>query len=144
VALVADVEDREPLAGPDLHLVVDLGDQRAHGVDHEAPAGPGRLDHLGRGAVGAEHERGPRGNLRHVVDEHHAQLAEPVHHQPVVDDLVVAVHRRLEDPDHPPEGLDRHLDAGAEAARRGQQHLVDVHQTSLRHPPPVLAALTGL
>ena len=52
---------------------------------------------------------------------------EPVHHQLVVDDLVVAVDGRLEGPDHPGQGLDGHLDAGAEAPGRGQQHPVDIH-----------------
>ena len=35
VALVADVDDGVALARPHLDLVVDLGDQGAHGVDHE-------------------------------------------------------------------------------------------------------------
>ena len=35
VAGVADVEDREALVGPDLRLVVHLGDERAHRVDDE-------------------------------------------------------------------------------------------------------------
>ena len=47
--------------------------------------------------------------------------------QLVVDDLVVAVHGRLEGPHHPRQRLDRHLDAGAEAAGLGEQHPVDVH-----------------
>ena len=46
----------------------------------------------------------------------------------VVDDLVVAVHGRLEGPHHPGQRLDRHLDAGAEPPRRGEQHLVDGHR----------------
>ena len=54
-------------------------------------------------------------------------VAEAVDHQLVVDDLVVAVHRRLEGPDHPGQRLDGHLDAGAEAPGRGEQHLVDGH-----------------
>ena len=44
----------------------------------------------------------------------------------VVDDLVVAVHGRLEGPHHPGQRLDRHLHAGAEAPRLGEQHAVDV------------------
>ena len=51
--------------------------------------------------------------------------SEAVDDQLVVDDLVVAVHGRLEGPHHPGQRLDRHLDAGAEAAGRGEQHLVD-------------------
>ena len=53
VALVADVDDAVALAGPHLHLVVDLGDERAHRVDDVAAVGPGRGDDLGGRAVGA-------------------------------------------------------------------------------------------
>ena len=60
VALVADVDDAVALAGPHLHLVVDLGDQRAHGVDHVAAAGLGRGHDLGGRAVGREHDRAAR------------------------------------------------------------------------------------
>ena len=44
---------------------------------------------------------------------------------PVVDDLVVAVHRRLEDPHHPRQGLDGLLDPGTEAPGLGQEDAVD-------------------
>ena len=44
-----------------------------------------------------------------------------------MDDLVVAVDGRLEDPHHPRQGLDRHLDPSAETARLGEQHAVDFH-----------------
>ncbi|MCL4422140.1 MAG: hypothetical protein M1115_03045 [Actinobacteria bacterium] len=40
----------------------------------------------------------------------------------IVDDLVVAVHRWLEDSHHPSESLDGHLDSCAEASWGGQQH----------------------
>ena len=40
VALVADVDDAVALAGPHLHLVVHLGDERAHRVDHVAAPRP--------------------------------------------------------------------------------------------------------
>ena len=73
VALVADVDDLVALAGPHLDLVVDLGDQRAHGVDHVAAVGPGRGDHLGGRAVGREHDRAALGHLVDVVDEDHAR-----------------------------------------------------------------------
>ena len=52
---------------------------------------------------------------------------EAVDDELVVDDLVVAVHGRLEGAHHPRQRLDRHLDAGAEPAGLGQQHPVDVH-----------------
>jgi hypothetical protein len=34
MTLVADVHDAETLAGTYFHFVVNLGDERAHGVDH--------------------------------------------------------------------------------------------------------------
>ena len=56
------------------------------------------------------------------------RAAEAVDDQLVVDDLVVAVHGRLEGPHHPRQRLDRHLHAGAEAPGRGEQHPVDGHR----------------
>ena len=122
VAGVADVEDREPLAGPDLRLVVHLRDERAHRVHDVAAFRTGGLHDFGRRAVGREHERRAGRHIGDIVDEHHALLAETLDHEPVVDDLVVAVHRRLERPHHPGQRLDRHLDPRAEAAGLGEQH----------------------
>ena len=122
---VADVEDGVALAAAHLELVVHLGDERAHGVDHDATPGPGRFDDLGGRTVGAQHERRTGGHGGHVVDEDHPLVAEALDDVAVVHDLVVAVHRRLEDPDHPGQGLDRLLDAGAEPPRLGQHHSVD-------------------
>ena len=115
------------LAGTDLDLVVDLGHQRAHGVDHEPP--PARAAATTSGAEPwAESMSGaPVGDLVDVVDEDHAEVGEALHHEPVVDDLVVAVDGRLEGPHHPGQGLDGHLHPGAEASGAGQEHLLDVH-----------------
>ena len=127
VPVVAHVEDRVPLAGPDLQLVVDLRDQGAHRVDHHPTVGAGPVDDLGRRAVGRQHQRCARRDLGHVVDEHHALGDELVDHVPVVDDLVVAVDGRLEDTHHPGQGLDGLLHPGAEAAGLGQEDSVDRH-----------------
>ena len=86
------------------------------------PLRPGRRHHLGGRAVGRQHDRRAVGHVGDVVDEHHAEGLEAVDDQLVVDDLVVAVHGRLEGAHHPRQRLDRHLDAGAEPAGRGQQH----------------------
>ena len=96
VALVADVDDAVALAGAHLHLVVHLGDERAHRVDDEAAALLGGRDHLGRRAVGRQHDRAARRHVGDVVDEHHALALEALDDDPVVDDLVVAVDGRLE------------------------------------------------
>ena len=150
VALVADVDDPVALARPHPHLVVDLGHQRAHRVDHVAALGPGRRDHLGSRAVGRQHDRRAVGHVGDVVDEDHAQRLEAIDHHLVVDDLVVAVHGRLEGPHHPRQRLDRHLHAGAEAARRRQEHLVDlaragdVHDSRLPTPAPGTGPAPGI
>ena len=77
--------------------------------------------------MGGQHDRLAGGDVGDVVDEHDALALEALDDQLVVDDLVVAVHRRLEGPDHPGERLDRHLHAGAETPRLGEQHLFDGH-----------------
>ena len=75
--------------------------------------------------MGAEHQRGAGRHVGHVIDEDDTLVTEALDDMPVVDDLVVAVDRRLEDPDHPGQGLDRLLDAGAEPSRLGQHDSVD-------------------
>ncbi len=127
VALMADVDDAVALAGAHAHLVMHLGDERTDRVDDVAA----RLARLGddlRGrAVRGQHQRRALGHLAHIVDEDHAESGEPIDDQLVVDDLVVAVHRRLEGPHHPRECLDRHLDPGAEASGRGEEHAIHDH-----------------
>ena len=49
---------------------------------------------------------------------------------------MVAVHRRREQPDHPGQGLDRHLDTGTEATGLGQENLANGHGPRLT-PGPV-------
>ena len=83
-----------------------------------------------------QHERRTGRHVVDVVDEDHALLAETVDDEPVVHDLVVAVHGRLEDPNHPRQRLDRHLDAGAEAPRFGEQDLLYGHGTRVMRPTP--------
>ncbi len=119
MTLVADVDDLVSLIGHPPHLVVHLGDQRAHRIDHDPGPVLGPGHHLRRRPVGREHHRRPFGNLADVVDEDDAGPLEGLHHPLVVDDLVVAVDGRFEDPNHPGEGLDRHLDTGTEPARLG-------------------------
>jgi hypothetical protein len=70
--------------------------------------------------VRREHDRRTVGDLGDVVDEYHPHAPEPVDHHLVVHDLVIAVDRRLEHPDHPSEGLDGHLHPGTKASWRRQ------------------------
>ncbi len=147
VAGVADVEDRVALAGPHLGFVMDLGDERAHRVDDVTPLRACGGDHFGRRPVRGKHQRRARRHIIDVVDEDHALLAEPLDDEAVVDDFVVAVHGRIERAHHPRQRLDRHLDAGTEPARLGQQDRVHVGRTGGidRHrEPPYRAGIQGL
>ena len=127
VAGVADVHDAIALACPHAHLVMDLGDERAHRVDDVAAAFLRRGDDLRRRAVSRQHDRPPLRDVGDVVDEDDALALEALHDQLVVDDLVIAVHGRFEAAHHPRQCLDRHLDPGAEPPRLGQEHAFDRH-----------------
>ena len=127
VALMTDVDDPVALAASHLHLVVHLGDQWTHRVDHVAAGRSGRGHHVGGRAVGAQHDRPAWWHLTDVVDEHHTLGHETVDHCSIVHDLVVAVDGRLAATHQPGQRLDRHLHPGAEPSRRAQQHVVDSH-----------------
>ena len=122
VALVADQQDVVVLAGEPLRLVVDLGHQRAGGVDGLELALLGLAVHLGRDAVGGEHHGRAVGHLVELLDEDRAARLEVGDDVLVVHDLLADVDgcavqvERLLDGDH------RAVDAGAVAARRGEQH----------------------
>ena len=78
-----------------------------------------------------QHDRAALRNVSDVIDEHHAVRLEALDDELVVDDLVVAIDRRLEAAHHPRQRLDGHLHAGAEPAGLGEQHTVDVHAPRL-------------
>ena len=130
MSLVADVDDAVALAGAHADLVMDLGDEWAHRVDDVATPCSGRFDDGRCRSMGREHDRVPSRDIGDVVDEDHALALEALDDQLVVDDLVVAVHGRLESPDHPGQGLDRHLHPGTEPAGLGEQHPINSHADS--------------
>ena len=123
VPLVADQDDGVPVAGEAHRLGVDLGHQRAGGVDG-AEVAPGRvLADLRGDAVGAVEDRGAGRDLGDVFDEDDALGAEPLDDGAVVDDLVVDVDRGAELAQGGLQGVDGHVDAGTEAARVGEDDL---------------------
>ena len=69
-------------------------------------------------------------DLVDIIDEHDALAPELLDDQAVVDNLVVAVDRRLEDANHPCERLDCHLNASTEASRFREQD--EVYAAGLR------------
>ena len=99
---------------------MDLGDQRAGRVDieHLAPRGLGR--HRLRHAMGREDHRPVGGHSSSSSTKTAPLRAQPVDHVLVVHDLVADVDRRAPFLERHLDDLDRPVDAGAEAARRGE------------------------
>src|SRR6516165_1081668 len=128
MALVADEDDNVPLARETHGLEVDLGHQRTGGVDGAQTASIRRRPD-GRGDAVRAIKQGPAfGHFLDAVDENHAALAEALDDRAVVDDFVVDVERRAEQLERTIETLDRHVDAGTESPRVGQD---DLHVGSL-------------
>src|SRR3569833_1836167 len=112
------------------HLEMDLGDERAGRFEDFEPA-PRRLVAHGLGnAVGAEDHDLPVGHFIELVDEHHALVAQPVHHELVVHHLVPHVHRRAELLERTLDDVESAIDARAKTARKGE---LDLHDCVTRH-----------
>jgi hypothetical protein len=72
--------------------------------------------------VGAEHDRHAVGHFVEFLDENRALGLQAIDHIAVVDDLVAHIDRRAVAFERALDDLDRAVDPGAEAARRGDQH----------------------
>ena len=140
VALVADEDDRVALLGELARLDVDLGHQRAGGVDRPQAARGGVGVHGGRDAVGAEHDELALGHLGLLLDEDRAALGELLDHVLVVDDLLAHVDRRAVHLERLLDGLHRAVDPGAIAARGGEQHPLGSRRAAPGHTERVAAA----
>ena len=77
----------------------------------------------GSDAVSAVEHRGAVRDLVDRIDENDALLAESLDHGPIVDDLVIDVKRSAEEFEGLFQALDRHVDAGAEPARIGEDNV---------------------
>jgi len=86
-------DDLAALGGVAAALVMDLGDERAGGIDHRQVALGGQLlDALGH-AVGGEDRAGPRRDLVEFVHEDRAASPQVFHHVPVVHNFVTHIDR---------------------------------------------------
>ena len=122
VARVSDEQDAVVLGGETAGLVVDLGDEWARGVDRLQATLGGLLVHHRRDTVGGEHDRRTLGHLVELLDEHGSALGQRVDDVLVVHDLLADVHRRPVEVERLLDGDDRAVDAGAVAARVGEEH----------------------
>ena len=116
VPFVSDVDDSISLAGSCTHFVVHFGDQRTHRIHHVATSIAGGGDDRGCRTVRGQHDGSTNGHFADVIHEHHTALDETIHHDAIVDDFVVAVHRCIEGANHPCQCLDCHFHSRAKSA----------------------------
>ena len=138
--LVADHDELVALAVQLGHFDVDLGDQRAGGVEHLKAAGIGLAAHFLADAVGAEDQGGAGRHLGQVFDEDGSLGLEVVDHIGVVHDLVAHVDGRAKFLDRPLDDFDGPVDARAKAARLGQNDFLrpqHAHSTPIRRTSKV-------
>ena len=121
VALVADEDDRVALLGELPRLDVDLGHQRAGGVDRPQPARRRVLVDRRGDAVGGEDDELALGDLGLLLDEDRAPLRQLLDHVLVVDDLLAHVDRRAVHVERVLDRLHGPVDARAVAPRRREQ-----------------------
>ena len=121
VAVVADHHDRVALGGEAAGGDVDLGDQRAGGVDRAQVAGGGVVVDRRGDAVGGEDDHLALRHLGLLLDEDRAALGQLLDHVLVVDDLLAHVDGGAVQLERALDRLHGAVDAGAVAARGGEQ-----------------------
>ncbi|MCY1233889.1 hypothetical protein D9M72_464520 [compost metagenome] len=94
VAVVADEEDVKVVLGESDGFPVDLGDQRAGGVNGPQATVFCRLHHCGRYPVGRKDDQRTFGDLIGLINEDGALLLKRAHDVNVVNDLLTDVHGR--------------------------------------------------
>ncbi len=122
MAGMADQYDRAPLLGIAPALNMDLGDERAGGVEHRQTARGGLLfDRLGY-PVGAEDGARARRNLVKLVHENRALAAQLVHDMTIMHDFVTDIDRSAVKIDRALDNLDGADHARAKTARLCQNY----------------------
>jgi hypothetical protein len=121
MAGMADQHDGAPGLVVPLGFAMDLGDQRAGGVDKDEVAACGLCRHRFRHAVRREHHRTVVRHLVELLDEDRPLGLEARDDGAVVHDLVADIDRPAVALDGALDDLDGTIDAGAEAARAGEQ-----------------------
>ena len=137
---MADEQDVPPGRDQPLGLAVDLGDQRAGGVEiGESARGRFRRHRLGH-AVRREHDRHAVGHLVQAFHEHRALRLERIDDIAIVDDLVPDIDRRAVFLDRQLDDANGAIDARAETARRGDQEIEGGLVAHQRRSTPLLAS----
>ena len=123
VSGMADEEDVAAVLDQPLRLAMDLGDERAGRIDVGKPAALRRRGHRFGHSMRGKDDGPVVGHLVELVDEHRAEIAQPVDDEAVMDDFMADIDRRSEPLERELDDLDRAVDSGAKAARCGDQHL---------------------
>ena len=120
---MADQDQAASLHDIALALAMDLGNQRAGGVENRQIALHGLAFHGLGNAVGAEDRACARRHFGQILDELRPHLLQPFDHIAVMDDLMADIDGRAIFRQSALDDLDGADDAGAEAARLGQDYL---------------------
>ncbi len=141
VTLMADEDDLIVLGGKASGLMMDLGHQRASGVDdREVTTTSGFVADLGGHAVGGQDHHCSGWHLIELLHEDGTLALQVGHDVAVVHDLATDVDRGAEALDGPLYDLDGPLHAGAERAWRGEHDVVSAEGAGpalerRSHPP---------
>jgi hypothetical protein len=95
---------------------MDLGYERTNGIDYVPTSFACFLDNFRGRPVSRQHQWTSFGYLTDVINKDHPEAAESIDYKLVVNDLVVAVDRRIERAHHPGQGLYRHLYPGTKTS----------------------------
>ena len=121
VAGMADHDDLAALGAQALDFEMNLGDQRAGGVEDAHTERLSFVAHRARHAMRGKHHGRPGRDDLQVLNEHRAFGTQVFDHETVVHDLVPHINRRAELRDRALDDLDRPIDPGTKAARLGEQ-----------------------
>jgi hypothetical protein len=130
---MADQDQGPALRHVPFALIVDLGDERAGGVEHRQRARGGLLLDAARHAMGAEHGDRERRNFRQILDENSAFVLQAFDHVFIVHDLVAHIDRRAVFLERTLDDLDGTHDARTKAAGLRQ---INFHGTLITQDAP--------
>jgi hypothetical protein len=124
---VADHDDFHALSGKLLYLYVNLGHQRAGGIEDLEFSGHGMVSNLSRDPVGTHDHSGTERNLVKILYEHCALLAKVSNHMVVVDNLMPDINGGAESLERPLDNLNGAVHTGTKTPRFREKNLHFIH-----------------